>query len=130
MKLSMSRRGFAEAIGWTLGAAALAPFAESRAEASLSRGQAPDFVQLNSNENPYGPSARALEALAQSGRAASRYPDAVEDEVRDAIAKHHGVPPEQIVLGAGSSDILRMADSAYLAPGRSRPSRPSFCTRA
>ena len=34
------------------------------------------------------------------------------------IARHHGVKPEQIVLGCGSSDVLRMADSAFLGPGK------------
>jgi histidinol-phosphate aminotransferase len=118
MRISMSRRQFAEAIGLTVGATVLTRLGESTAEASLSRGQASDFVQLNSNENPYGLSPRALEALSRSGRMASRYPDAVEDMTRETIARSHGVSTDQIVLGAGSSDVLRMADSAWLPEGR------------
>ncbi|HYK41631.1 MAG TPA: histidinol-phosphate transaminase [Thermoanaerobaculia bacterium] len=118
MRIPMSRRQFAEAIGVTVGATVLTRLGESKAEASLSRGQSSDFVQLNSNENPYGLSANGAAALARSGKMASRYPDAVEDATRDAIARSHGVAPEQIVLGAGSSDVLRMADSAWLPEGR------------
>ena len=114
----ISRRRFAEAVGVTVGASLLAPRIVRRAEASLARGEPATLVQLNSNENPYGPSPRALEALARCGRIAGRYPDADEEEVRDAIARHHGVSPDRIVLGCGSSDILRMADSAFLAAGR------------
>jgi histidinol-phosphate aminotransferase len=65
---------------------------------------------LNSNENPYGPSAKALAALVAANPVASRYPDDAEDAMRAAIAKHHGVAPEQVVLGCGSSEILQMAD--------------------
>jgi histidinol-phosphate aminotransferase len=118
MRISMSRRQFAEAIGITVGATVLTRLGESKAEGSLSRGQASDFIQLNSNENPYGLSPGALEALGRSGRMASRYPDAVEDATREAIARSHGVATDQIVLGAGSSDVLRMADSAWLPEGR------------
>lgn len=119
MSSSMSRRRFAGVVGATVGASLLpSRWIASRAEASLSRGQSADFIQLNSNENPYGPSAGGLEALGRSGKSASRYPDAIEDDVRDAIARLHGVTPDRIVLGAGSSDVLRMADSAFLGAGR------------
>jgi histidinol-phosphate aminotransferase len=63
-----------------------------------------------------GPSAKALEAAAKA--APNRYPDGLEEEVRAAIAKHHGVLPEQVVLGCGSSEVLRMADMAFSGPGR------------
>jgi histidinol-phosphate aminotransferase len=119
MRIPMSRRQLAGAVGATVGAAVLSKLGAGRAEASLSRGQAPDFVQLNSNENPYGPSARALDAYVKTGPVTARYPDAIEDDVRDAISKHHGVTSDRIVLGCGSSDILRMADSAWLPAGRS-----------
>jgi histidinol-phosphate aminotransferase len=113
---TFSRRHFAGLAGAV--AAAGAALEPHRALASLVRGEAPDLVQLNSNENPYGPFPAALEALARSQAAASRYPDAAEEELALALARHHGVKPEQIVLGCGSSDVLRMADAAFLGPGR------------
>jgi histidinol-phosphate aminotransferase len=117
MRIPMSRRQFAEAIGLTVGAAALTRVSGSTALASPSRERS-GMIQLNANENPYGPPPTALEALAKSGPTASRYPDAIEDAARNAIAKSHGVSSDRIVLGAGSSDVLRMADSAYLSAGR------------
>jgi histidinol-phosphate aminotransferase len=115
----MTRRGFGAVLGAAAGAAlidlGMAPHA---ARASLEWGEPGDLVELNSNENPYGPSPAAREAMTRSQAVAGRYPDAAVDEVRRALAKAHGVPPEQVLLGCGSSDILRMADGAFLAPGR------------
>ncbi len=75
-------------------------------------------VQLNVNENPYGPGEKALAAMTRAQAVASRYPDAAEEELAAAIARHHGVSREQIVLGCGSGEVLRMADAAFLSPGR------------
>jgi histidinol-phosphate aminotransferase len=117
--IGMTRRGFGAALGATAGAALLDMGLVPRtSEASLAWGQANDMIQLNSNENPYGPSPSALEAMTRSQAVAGRYPDSQEDEVRRALAKLHGVTPEQIMLGCGSNDILRMADAAFLGPGR------------
>jgi len=117
MRLAMSRRRFAETIGISAAAAALSRFTESSALAAPSR-ERTGLVQLNANENPYGPPPLALDALTKSGPTASRYPDAIEDAAREAIAKSHGLSSDRIVLGAGSSDILRMADSAWLPEGK------------
>lgn len=114
----ISRRFFAGTVGATVGAALLSPRFLGTAEASLARGEPGDLIQLNSNENPYGPSARALEAIARSQKIASRYPDAVEEEAREAIARHHGVKPDRVALGNGSSEVLRMAAAAFAKPGK------------
>jgi histidinol-phosphate aminotransferase len=118
MPLAISRRTFAGTLGAAAGAALLdSPFVRRTAEAATGRRERPlDAVLLNSNENPYGPSVSALEAAAKAP--ANRYPDGLEEEARAAIAKHHGVSPEQIVLGCGSSEVLRMADMAFSGPGR------------
>lgn len=124
---TIGRRHFAGILGALTGSALLGPRGASVAEASLSTGEGEDYVQLNSNENPYGPSARALEALTRSQRVASRYPDALEDEVVAAISRLHGVRPEQVILGCGSGEILRMADLAALSVERTVVvAEPSF----
>jgi histidinol-phosphate aminotransferase len=115
----ITRRGF----GAVLGAAAGAVLFDTRltpaaAEARVATGLPRDVFQLNSNENPYGPSPAAREAMTRSQEVAGRYPDYQEDEVRSALARLHGVAPEQVLLGCGSGDILRMADGAFLAPDR------------
>ncbi len=117
MPIPMSRRAFAG----TLGAAASVaffdtPFVNRVAEAATKRPRPADAVILSSNENPYGPSPKALEAAARA--AANRYPDALEEEAREAIAKSHGVAAEQVLLGCGSSVILQMADEAFSGPSK------------
>lgn len=110
------RRRFAQALGAAFGGTLLAPGGVGVALASLSTGQGDDHVQLNSNENPYGPSPGALEAMQRAlGSVAARYPDASEEACTAAIARHHGVAAEQVILGCGSGEILRMADLATLA---------------
>jgi histidinol-phosphate aminotransferase len=115
----MTRRGFGAALGTAAGAAifdlGLAPRA---AKASVDWGMPGDMVELNSNENPYGPSPAAREAMTRSQGVAGRYPDAAVEELQRALAKAHGVAPEQVLLGCGSGDLLRMADGAFLAPDR------------
>ncbi len=117
--VSVSRRQFARRVGAGLGAVLVAPdlfrsLAEARQPMSVPR----DVIQLNSNENPYGPSHRALKAITHSERVASRYPDAQETAAIEALARLHGVQPENVILGCGSGEILRMADMAFLAPGK------------
>lgn len=112
MSVPLSRRRFAATLAGASVAAALP------AEASLPPGAPSDAIQLNSNENPYGPSPRALEALSRAQAVASRYPDAAERRLYEAVAAAHGVAPEQVVFGCGSGEVLQMAAMAFLRPGR------------
>jgi histidinol-phosphate aminotransferase len=115
----MSRREFARKMGAAAGAAlVVTELLPQFAEARRPKGVAENVIQLNSNENPYGPSPRALDAMKRSQRVAARYPDAFEDEMEQAIARLHNVAQENVVLGCGSGEILRMADMAFLAPGK------------
>jgi histidinol-phosphate aminotransferase len=117
MPLPMSRRAFAGTLGAAAGAVFLdTPLMGRAAKAATKRARPSDAVILSSNENPYGPSPGALEAAAKA--AANRYPDALEEAARGAIAKHHGAAVEQVLLGCGSSEILRMADMAFSGPRR------------
>jgi histidinol-phosphate aminotransferase len=75
-------------------------------------------IQIDSNENPYGPSPRAREAITNSENIACRYPDVTEGRMIEAIAKYHSVPTTQVALGCGSTEILRMADTAFLGPDK------------
>jgi histidinol-phosphate aminotransferase len=75
-------------------------------------------IRLNANENPYGPPESARRAIAASAADGHRYPDDLAAQVRRALGARHGVAPEQIALGCGSSQILQMADTAYLEPNR------------
>jgi len=112
----VSRRSFALSLGAALGSAAARLSASTRGTADDAT-RAP-VVDLSSNENPYGPSPAALAAMTRAQAVASRYPDAAERETIEAIARHHGVDPKRIVLGCGSSEVLRLCDAAFLGPGR------------
>jgi histidinol-phosphate aminotransferase len=72
------------------------------------------FAKLSFNENPYGPSATVLEAMTQAFKFANRY-GAPDSGLVGALAAHHGVGVENILLGAGSTEILEVAASAFLA---------------
>ena len=110
----LSRRRFAS----TLAGAALLPVLPHAAEGSLPPGTPADALQLNSNENPYGPSPRALDAIARAQASAARYPDAAERALYEMIAAAHGVTPEQVVFGCGSGEVLQMAAMAFLRGGK------------
>jgi histidinol-phosphate aminotransferase len=113
---ALSRRRFASFLGASLGAALVPPRV---AHARRPAGVPDDAILLNSNENPYGPSPAARAAMSRAHeREAARYPDANERAVVEEIARHHAVSPEQVVLGCGSGEILRIADMAFLGPGR------------
>jgi len=119
MSLNVSRRRFAQTVGATLGAAFVAEHLSLEvAEARRPRGVSDKAILLNSNENPYGPSKKALEAMKNSLVSAARYPDALITEMTEAIARLHGVAPEQVMLGCGSGDILRITAQTFLGPGR------------
>ena len=123
LRSSLNRRQFATVLGAGLGAALVeGPFGARRAEGarpSNRGGSDPaDAVLLNSNENPYGPAASALDAMTRSESVAARYPDAAEESLTATIARLHGVTPDRVVLGCGSGEVLQMADMAFLGPGK------------
>mgnify|MGYP000279981024 CR=1 FL=1 len=75
----------------------------------------PNLVKLNTNENPYGPSPRALEAMRQQvGDSLRLYPDPHSDALRAAIAYFHGVEMTQVFVGNGSDEVLAHAFLALL----------------
>lgn len=74
-----------------------------------------DICKLASNENPLGPSPKALRALAAAAKDAHRYPE--QYALIQALASHCGVDPAAIVLGNGSNDILDLIARTYLGSG-------------
>ncbi len=110
--ISISRRRFAHLVGLGAAAAALRPGFSFSAEGVPSPATS-GIVRLSSNENPYGPSAKALQAITESFGIACRYPDEHNDTLIEAIAKMDGVQPEQVLLGAGSGEILKLCAAAF-----------------
>ncbi|HTZ73898.1 MAG TPA: histidinol-phosphate transaminase [Candidatus Aquilonibacter sp.] len=112
----ISRRDFSFAFGGSLAVAASA-FSQ-RHSIDLSTPEAPGTIRINFNENPYGPSPMALAALSTCGHIASRYPDRSAATLTASIAKLHGVQPENIALGCGSTEILHVVDLTFVGPGK------------
>lgn len=75
------------------------------------------IVKLASNENPVGPSPRALEAMRRAAASAHLYPDGNGFALRQAIARKNGLDVEQVILGNGSNEIIEFLGHAYLSPG-------------
>jgi len=66
-----------------------------------------DLVKLNTNENPWGPSPRVLEAIHTAATDdLRRYPDPSATKLRQTIAAYHGVSPDEVFLGNGSDEVL------------------------
>lgn len=74
-------------------------------------------VKLASNENPLGPSPKVKQAVCNFIQAAARYPEDCAPRLKQALASAADVSPEQIILGAGSSEILEMLARLFLRPG-------------
>jgi histidinol-phosphate aminotransferase len=77
------------------------------------------IIKLASNENPLGVSPAARAAIEAALPELGRYPDGNGFELKQALAARYGVPPDSIVLGNGSNDVLEMVAIAFLAPARS-----------
>jgi histidinol-phosphate aminotransferase len=112
---TLSRRRFAGALG---AAAGLAAVGGGRRQASAAAAPSPLPIRIGSNENPYGPSEAAMAALREAQEHVARYPYPAMREVAAALAGAHGVEADRVVLGCGSSEILRLAAAAFLGPGR------------
>jgi histidinol-phosphate aminotransferase len=72
-----------------------------------------ELVRLSSNENPYGPSPAALKAMTEGFSLAWRYPDEHADMLAEELATLHNVSAEQILLGNGSGEILKLCAAAF-----------------
>lgn len=98
------------------------PIEEVQRELGLS-----EVVKLASNENPLGPSPRAIEAIRQASTRIHIYPDAATHELRLAIARHHGLSPNQIAVGNGSDELIHLLGLVFLGhASRLICGKPSF----
>jgi len=136
--MSLSRRSFirnASASG--LGAVAVSILAARGREALAAAPEAhpapvhsaskASLIRIDSNENPYGPAPAALDAMRAAFGEANRYPDESADLLREAIAARHGVAVENVVIGCGSTEILKACAAAFTSPERGLvTAAPSF----
>lgn len=116
---TFTRRGFVGSLAAAIGYLGIGPTRSLSAQTTRARRRDPSeaeydaFAKLSSNENPYGPSDAVMEAMNHAFKYANRYgyPDG---NILEAIAEHHGVQPENVLLGAGSGEILRIVGHTFL----------------
>jgi histidinol-phosphate aminotransferase len=119
--ISISRRNFARLLGAGAACAVARPVLSlagpppGQSPAAPSPGTA-GVVRLSSNENPYGPSAKALKAMNDAFGLACRYPDEHAESLVETLAKINGVSREQILLGDGSGEILKISADTFTGP--------------
>jgi histidinol-phosphate aminotransferase len=128
--ISISRRDFARLLGAGAAAAVVRPplsFAKPTQSVTTPLGEG-GIVRLSANENPYGPSSRAFQAITDSFGLACRYPDEHNNVLIDKLAKLNGVNHDQILLGDGSGEILKLCAETFTGPqnGKLVAADPTF----
>src|SRR6201982_262164 len=112
---TISRRQFAHLLGAGAAAALVRPKLSFGRE-NPSTVVKTSVVRLSANENPYGPSVRALKAMTDTFSIACRYPDEHADALVEGLARLNNVSNDQILLGDGSSEILKLCAEAFTGP--------------
>lgn len=129
--MSVSRRKFAQLLGAGAAAVVVRPalsFAKQTQSVVTPLTEGGNIVRLSANENPYGPSPIALEAITNSFGLACRYPDEHNNVLIDKLAKLNGVNHDQILLGDGSGEILKLCAETFTGPqnGKLVAADPTF----
>ena len=114
----LTRRGFAARIGMAAAAGRMLP-EMAYAQRALVRGDLPaDMVWLNANENPAGPPASSIRAMTEALPTAGRYHYQEFGDFYTAVARSEELSRNQVLVGAGSSEVLHAAVDAFTAPTR------------
>ena len=80
-------------------------------------GDTPVIAKLSSNENPFGPSPRAIAAMQAVVAEGHRYPDPASTALRQALAAKHGLDADRIICGTGSDELLHLLAGAFASAG-------------
>ncbi len=137
--MSVSRRSFIVTLGAGSAGILASPYITWRGhESLLAQGVSarradrllasrPGMTRLDSNENPNGPGERVYSIIRAHLNESNRYPVKSEDDLIAAIAKVHGIKPENVILGCGSGELLRAAVNGFTSKERALVSpEPTF----
>src|SRR5438094_6734087 len=129
--MSISRRKFAQLLGISAATVVVRPpvsFANPTQSVTTPLAEDGGIVRLSANENPYGPCPKALQAMTDSFGLACRYPDEHNNVLIDKLAKLNGVNHDQILLGDGSGEILKLCAETFTGPqnGKLVAADPTF----
>lgn len=111
-------RQFGAGAAITAALPSLAEFGLIEARPTLAEHHPSGPIILSRNENAFGPSEKVIAAMQGAARSANRYPESQTRDLRDRLAKFHGIPAERIVLGCGSGEILIAAAGAFTGRGK------------
>ena len=122
----MNRRSFVQSIGASAvgllaleqGGETLLAAAQAATPARQGRVDMTSLIRIGSNENPYGPAASVLEAVATSAKEGNRYPGPVQQKLVETIAAKFSVPADHVMLSGGSGDILNAVVKAFTTKTR------------
>ena len=77
-----------------------------------------DIIKLGSNENPFGPSAKAIEAIGKECKNINRYPESVLNELQQELANYSGVKQSQVIIGGdGADEIIDVLAKTFIDEG-------------
>ena len=129
--MTISRRKFAQLLGAGAAAAVVRPalsFAKPTQPIATPLTEGGNIVRLSANENPYGPCPKALQAITDSFGLACRYPDEHNNVLIDKLATLNNVDRNQILLGDGSGEILKLCAETFTGPqnGKLVAADPTF----
>ncbi len=118
--ITISRRRFAQLLGAGAAAAVARPALSFATPKTFEVAAASKVVRLSANENPYGPSPKALQAITDSFGLACRYPDEHNNVLIEKLAKLNDVNRDQILLGDGSGEILKLCAETFTGKERGK----------
>src|SRR5881409_4190287 len=126
--ISVSRLKFAQLLGAGAAATLIRPalsFAKQVEHVGAASG---GVVRLSANENPFGPSPSALKAMTDSFSLSCRYPDEHNNVLIEKLAKLNNVSHDQVLLGDGSGEILKLCAETFTGPqnGKLVAADPTF----
>jgi histidinol-phosphate aminotransferase len=97
--------------------AGIRPYVPGKPVEEVERELGVTAIKLASNENPLGPSLKAVEAVTKSLTQSHRYPDAGGYYLREKLASRHNLSMDHLVLGAGSTELIQLLCHIYVGPG-------------
>jgi histidinol-phosphate aminotransferase len=121
--VSISRRKFAQLLSAGAACAVVKPAVSLAKTVPNAHPAAPPLtgiVRLSSNENPYGPSPQGLKAMTNVFHLACRYPDENAADLSEKLAKLNNVTPDQILLGDGSGEVLKLCAETFTGAQRGK----------
>ena len=121
--VSISRRKFAQLLSAGAACAVVKPAVSLAKTVPIAHPAAPPLtgiVRLSSNENPYGPSPQGLKAMTNVFHLACRYPNENAAALSEKLAKLNNVTPDQILLGDGSGEVLKLCAETFTGAQRGK----------